>query len=364
MSLRCGIVGLPNVGKSTIFNAVTRAQAQSANFPFCTIEPNVARVEIPDSRLDKITQIVKPKQKIYTTTEFVDIAGLVEGASKGEGLGNKFLSHIRETQAIAHVVRCFEDDDVVHVKGKCKPEDDIEIINLELILADLESLSKQIDKIKKKARSGEKEAKALLEVGEKILVNLEEGKVARSVELDSIEKKISKAFQLITQKSLFYVCNVDENSIQKGNELVKKVEDIAKQENVSLVLISGKMEEELIELTAEEQKEYLDSLGLSASGLEKMIHTSYTLLNLITFFTAGEEEVRAWTTPKDSLAPQAAGQIHTDIEHGFIRAEITSYSDFIKYGSLLLAKENGKMRLEGKDYVIQDGDIAHFRFNN
>jgi GTP-binding protein YchF len=366
MSLKCGIVGLPNVGKSTIFNALTQANAQAANYPFCTIDPNVGVVEVPDKRLWKLSEVIKPKNIVPTYIEFVDIAGLVEGAHKGEGLGNKFLSHIRETHAIAHIVRCFDDPNIIHVKGKVDPINDIRIIDLELILADLESLDKQLQKLEKKAKGNDKEAKKRFDLGKRIISLLEQEKKAREIlsELLPEEKKLAKEFHLITFKPEIYILNVDESSLSTGNEYTEKViEKLKLQENVEYIILCGKIEEELSNLTKEEQKEYLESLGVSQSGLEKMILATYKMLDLITFFTAGEPEVRAWTIMKGTNAKDAAGEIHTDISKGFIKAEVISYEDFEKYGSLQKAKEAGRLRLEGKDYIIQDGDICYFRFN-
>ncbi len=365
MSLKCGIVGLPNVGKSTVFNALTKANAQSANYPFCTIDPNIGVVEVPDPRLWKLSEVIKPKSTVPTYMEFVDIAGLVEGAHKGEGLGNQFLSHIRETQAIAHIVRCFEDSNIIHVKGKVDPISDIQIIHLELILADLESLEKQMQKLEKKAKGNDKEAKKRWELAGKILQELSKEKKAREIlnELSDEEKKLVKEFHLITLKPEIYILNVDEDSLINGNELTQKVIEKANKENTEYIILCGKLEEELSTLSREEHKEYLESMGIKQSGLEKMILASYRILELITFFTAGEKEVRAWTIKNGTNAKDAAGEIHSDISKGFIKAEVISYEDFEKYGSLQKAKEAGKLRLEGKEYIIKDGDICYFRFN-
>lgn len=365
MSLKAGIVGLPNVGKSTIFNALTRANAASANYPFCTIDPNVGVVDVPDPRLWKLADVIKPKNVVPTYMEFVDIAGLVEGAHKGEGLGNQFLSHIRETHAILHIVRCFDDPNIIHVKGNVDPLSDIRIIHLELILADLDSLEKQLQKLEKKAKGNDKESIKKFELGKKILSILEQERMAREIisELSEEEIKLAKEFHLITFKPEMYVLNVDEDSLMKGNDWTKQVIQKAREENAEYIIICGKIEEELSVLSKEEQKEYLQSLGVEQSGLEKMILASYRLLNLITFFTAGEPEVRAWTIKNGTNAKDAAGEIHTDISKGFIKAEVISFEDFEKYGSLQKAKEAGRMRLEGKDYIVQDGDICYFRFN-
>ncbi len=363
MSMKCGIVGLPNVGKSTIFNAITKAGAQAANYPFCTIEPNVGRVDVPDPRLDKLAEIVQPQNVVPAFTEFVDIAGLVEGASKGEGLGNKFLSHIRETQAVAHVVRCFEDENITHVRGGVNPVDDIRVINLELILADMESLEKQMLKLEKKARSGEKEAKVLHELGKRILDHLGNEAPLRTMDLNEDERALAADFHLISAKPVLYVVNVDEADAAEGNAHTKAVEEMAAAEGAGVVRICGRIEEEVAVLDGEEQKEYLESMGLEEPGLNRMIRSSYALLNLITFFTAGEVEVRAWTTARDSSAPEAAGVIHTDMQKGFIRAEVTAYDDVMSSGSMNAAKDAGKMRLEGKEYVVKDGDVCYFRFN-
>ncbi|MFN3605031.1 MAG: redox-regulated ATPase YchF [Leptonema sp. (in: bacteria)] len=364
MPLKCGIVGLPNVGKSTIFNALTRGNALSANYPFCTIDPNIGVVDVPDPRLYKLAEAIKPKKITPTQMEFVDIAGLVEGAHKGEGLGNQFLSHIRQTHAIVHIVRCFDDPNITHVKGAVNPVEDIRIIHLELILADLESIERSLQKLEKKAKS-DKESQKKWELAKKIFSVLEQGKKAASIykELTLEEKELIKEFHLITLKPEIFVLNVDEGSLTSGNEYINQAIQEIEKLNSEYIILCGKIEEELSVLTPKEQKEFLESLNINQSGLEKMILSSYKLLNLITFFTAGEPEVKAWTILKGTNAKNAAGEIHTDISKGFIKAEVISYKDFEELGSLQKAKEVGRMRLEGKDYIIQDGDICYFRFN-
>ena len=359
-----GIVGLPNVGKSTMFNAITKAGAECANYPFCTIEPNVGVVAVPDERLQKLAEIYHPQKVTPAVIEFVDIAGLVKGASHGEGLGNKFLSHIREVDSIVEVVRCFEDTNIVHVDGSIDPIRDIETINLELVFADLETIEKRIDNVKKKIKADKKYAQEL-EVLEKVKEWLSQGKPTRTMALNEEEKEILKDAFLLTMKPILYIANVSEEQLSnaENDENVKKVKEYAKQENAAVIPLCVKIEEELASLEGEDQKEMLEALGLEESGLDKVIKTSYDLLGLMSFLTAGEPEVRAWTIKKGTKAPQAAGKIHSDIERGFIRAEIISYDDLIKEGSVAAVKEKGLMRLEGKDYVMQDGDIVLFRFN-
>ncbi|MPQ44817.1 redox-regulated ATPase YchF [Clostridium tarantellae] len=364
--MKLGIVGLPNVGKSTLFNAITKAGAESANYPFCTIEPNVGVVSVPDKRLDVLEKMYNTKRKIYTAIEFYDIAGLVRGASKGEGLGNKFLSHIREVASIVHVVRCFNDENVVHVDGSVDPIRDIETINLELILADLEVLERRMEKSVKLARSGDKTAKFEYAIMERIKTQLEANKPVRTLEFDTEEEKFVKGLFLITSKPVLYACNISEDDMMSGNyenEYVKKVKKYAEEENSGVMVVCARLEEELSGLDEEEKNEMLAEYGLEESGLDKLIQASYKLLGLISYLTAGVQEVRAWTIKEGTKAPAAAGKIHSDIERGFIRAEVVAYNDLVECGSEAAAKEKGLYRLEGKEYVMKDGDIVNFRFN-
>ena len=365
MALKCGIVGLPNVGKSTLFNCLSNAKAQSANFPFCTIEPNVGVITVPDDRLTKLEELVSPEKVHPTTIEIVDIAGLVKGASKGEGLGNKFLANIRETDAIIHVLRCFDNDNIVHVDGSVDPIRDKETIDYELILKDLEAIDKKIQKYDKISRTGDKEARKVLETLNKYKVHLESGKSVRSLEVEEKEKEHILDLMLLTAKPIMYVCNVDDSSVKSGNEHVERVREVVSKENASIIIIAASTEADIAELESfEERQMFLDDLGLKEPGVNRVIQTSYDLLDLSTYFTAGVKEVRAWTIRKGMKAPQAAGVIHSDFEKGFIRAEVIKYSDFTELGSELACKENGKMNVEGKEYVVEDGDIMHFRFNN
>lgn len=366
MGFSCGIVGLPNVGKSTLFNALLSTQmAESANYPFCTIEPNVGKVAVPDPRLDTLAQLAGSAQTIYTQLEFVDIAGLVRGASKGEGLGNQFLSHIREVDAIVYVLRCFEDENITHVEGSVDPLRDWETIEMELILADLDSLEKRKTNIEKKAKSGDKESKEILSVLDPVLALVAEGKPARLYKAaDAVEKKLIKNLQLLTTKPVMVVCNVAEDEAATGNALSGKVKTKCDAEHIPAVIVSAKIESEVAGLDdPAEKSEFLSSLGLKETGLAQVIRTGYTLLDLITFFTVGPKEAHAWTVHRGAAAPESAGVIHTDFERGFIRAETIAYSDYVACKGEQGAKETGKLRLEGKDYIVQDGDVLHFRFN-
>jgi len=365
MALKCGIVGLPNVGKSTLFNALTSAKALAANYPFATKDPNVGMITVPDIRLDQLEGLVNPQKVQPTTIEIVDIAGLIKGASKGEGLGNQFLANIREVDAIVHVVRCFEDGNVVHVDGSVDPVRDKEIIDMELLFKDMETVEKRLEKAKKNAKGADKAALKILEIVEKIKAHLDDEKPARTLTLETEDgKDILNEMMLLTAKPILYVCNVDEDSVIDGNDFTKRFKETVAGENAEVILISAGIEADISELeTKEERLEFLEEMGLKEPGVNKLIQACYKLLKLITYFTAGEKEVRAWTIEEGTLAPQAAGVIHTDFEKGFIRAEVIKYADFVQFGSEQAVKEAGKLGVEGKEYLVEDGDVMHFRFN-
>lgn len=364
MALKCGIVGLPNVGKSTLFNCLSNAKAQSANFPFCTIEPNVGTISVPDTRLEKLESLVNPERVVPTTMEIVDIAGLVKGASKGEGLGNKFLANIRETDAIIHVVRCFEDDNIVHVDGSVNPVRDKEVIDIELQLKDLETIEKKIASLARVLKSGDKEALKENDLALRAKAILEQGKSVRALEMDEQEVELIKGFHLITSKPVLYLCNVEESAVKTGNKFVDQLKSSVAEEKAEVMIIGAKIEADITELESyEERQMFLDELGLEEPGVNRLIRQAYDLLNLQTYFTAGVKEVRAWTIRKGMTAPQAAGVIHTDFEKGFIRAEVMKYEDFTTLGSEAAVKEAGKFKVEGKEYIVSDGDVMHFRFN-